>query len=192
MKECEKRLPLSLYFAVPRVSKWAIFIPFPLNWLAGDKSVVVASDDLYLLGVLTSKVHRTWMNAQKSTLGLTIAYTHNTCFETFPFPQLNPNTKNKGLKPLALPQQIRVTMQELHQYRSQQMETKQWGITKLYNEYFHEPASQLHKLHAKLDKLVMEAYGFSENDDLLSKLLELNLQLAEREKQGLSIIGAKN
>jgi len=184
---------LSLYFAVPRVSKWAVFIPFPLNWLAGDKSVVIASEDFYILGILSSQVHRTWMNAQKSTLGLTIAYTHNTCFETFPFPQLDPNTPtNKGLKPLACIEKIRATMQELHQYRSQQMESKQWGITKLYNSYFHEPASQLYKLHAKLDKLVMQAYGFSEDDDILSKLLELNMQLGDREKQCLPVIGARN
>ena len=72
------------------------------------------------------------------------------------------------------------------------MESKQWGITKLYNEYFHEPTSQLYKLHVKLDQLVMQAYGFSEDDDILSKLLELNLELAEREKQGLPVIGAKS
>jgi type II restriction/modification system DNA methylase subunit YeeA len=36
---------LSHYFTVPRVSKWAIFIPAPSNWLPGDLSVVVASDD---------------------------------------------------------------------------------------------------------------------------------------------------
>jgi hypothetical protein len=180
---------LSLYFAVPRVSKWAVFIPFPLNWLAGDKSVVVASDDFYVLGVLSAKVHRSWMKVQMSTLEDRIAYTHNTCFETFPFPQLDPNTSTKAKQAI---EKIRATMQELHQYRSQQMESKQWGITKLYNEYFHEPASQLYKLHAKLDKLVMQAYGFSEDDDILSKLLELNMQLAEREKQGLPVIGAKS
>ena len=83
-------------------------------------------------------------------------------------------------------------MQELHQYRSQEIERKQYGITKLYNEFFHAPTSQLYKLHAKLDKLVMQAYGFSEDDDILSKLLELNLELAEREKQGLSVIGARD
>jgi hypothetical protein len=82
-------------------------------------------------------------------------------------------------------------MQEPHQYRSQQMESKQWSITKLYNSYFHEPASQLYKLHAKLDQLVMQAYSFSEDDDILSKLLELNLQLADREKQGLPVIGCR-
>jgi hypothetical protein len=72
------------------------------------------------------------------------------------------------------------------------MEKKQYGITKLYNELFHEPASQLYKLHTKLDQLVMAAYGFSEDDDILSKLLELNMQLGDREKQGLPIIGARH
>jgi hypothetical protein len=41
---------------------------------------------------------------------------------------------------------------------------KQWGITKLYNEYFHESTSQLFKLHVKLDRLVMQAYGFDKRN----------------------------
>lgn len=172
--------PLSHGFAVPRVSKWAIFIPFPTNWLAGDKSVVVASDDFYILGILTSNVHRIWMHAQKSTLKADIAYTHNTCFETFPFPQ-TPKTP--------LIEMIRTTSLELHHYRREQMEKKKWGITKLYNEYFLELTSQLHKHHAKLDRLVMQAYGFQDTDDILGKLLTLNLELAKKEKQGNSIIG---
>ena len=63
------------------------------------------------------------------------------------------------------------------------------GITKLYNEYFHEPPSQLYKLHAKLDAIVLQAYGFKPDDDLLEKLLTLNLELAEKEKQGEAIVG---
>ncbi|MFB8792600.1 MAG: type IIL restriction-modification enzyme MmeI [Potamolinea sp.] len=171
---------LSCYFAVPRVSKWAVFLPAPLDWLPGDKSVVVASDDFYVFGILTSNVHRTWMHAQKSTLKADIAYTHNTCFETFPFPQ-SPSKK--------LIEQIRAAAQELHKYRTEEMEKKQWGITQLYNHFFHEPSSQLFKLHAKLDQLVMQAYGFNSNDDILAKLLELNLELAEKEKRGESVVG---
>ena len=183
---------LNTYFIAPRHSKWIIFLPAQPDWLPADSTTVIASDDFYVLGILTSKVHRQWVKVQSSTLKGDTRYTHNSCFETFPFPQLDPNTpKNKGLKPLACIEKIRATMQELHQYRSQQMESKQWGITKLYNSYFHEPASQLYKLHAKLDKLVMQAYGFSEDDDILSKLLELNMQLADREKQGLPVIGAR-
>lgn len=171
---------ISCYFAVPRVSKWAVFIPAPLNWLPGDKSVVVASDDYYILGILLSNIHRTWMQSQKSTLGHTTAYTHNTCFETFPFPQ-TPSQE--------LVEKIRQTAGELHEYRSQQMEKKQWGITKLYNQFFNEPSSQLYQLHQKLDKLVMEAYHFQADDDILEKLLTLNLELAEKEKRGETVIG---
>ncbi len=40
------------------------------------------------------------------------------------------------------------------------MSKKQWGITQLYNAYFHEPASKLYQLHQQLDKLVMQAYDF--------------------------------
>ena len=171
---------LSFYFTVPRVSKWAIFIPAPLNWLPGDKSVVVASDDFYIFGILSSNVHRQWMHAQKSTLKADIAYTHNTCFETFPFPQT---------VDIKIVEKIRTKAQELHQYRTQQMETKQWGITTLYNKFFNEPSSKLYQLHQQLDNLVMDAYKFKSEDDILEKLLTLNQELAEKEKQGIKIIG---
>ncbi|MCB8751919.1 DNA methyltransferase [Planktothrix agardhii] len=171
---------LSYYFTVPRVSKWAIFIPAEINWLPGDKSVVVVSEDYYILGILTSKFHRVWMNAQKSTLEDRTAYTHKTCFETFPFPQ-TPTKK--------IVEKIRETMIKLHEYRTEQMEKKQWGITQLYNEYFTEPSSQLYKLHQQLDKLAMEAYEFNPDDDLLEKLLKLNLELAEKEERGEKIVG---
>ena len=80
-------------------------------------------------------------------------------------------------------------MNHFTNYRSAQMEKKQWGITKLYNEYFHEPTSQLFKLHAKLDAIVLQAYGFKPDDDLLEKLLTLNLELAEKERQSEAIVG---
>ena len=171
---------LSFYFAVPEVSKWAIFIPCPLEWLPGNKTKAVVSDDFYIFGILSSNIHCEWIHAQKSTLGASIAYTHNTCFETFPFPQT---------VDIKIVEKIRTKAEELHQYRTQQMETKQWGITTLYNKFFNEPSSQLYKLHQQLDKLVMDAYKFTPEDDILKKLLTLNLELAEKEKQGIKIVG---
>ncbi|MCZ8037412.1 MAG: class I SAM-dependent DNA methyltransferase, partial [Microcystis sp. LE17-20A] len=170
----------SFYFTVPRVSKWAVFIPAPLDWLPGDLNIVLASDDFYILGILTSKIHRLWVKAQSSTLEDRTRYTNTTCFETFPFPQ-KPSQE--------LVEKIRQTAGELHEYRSQQMEKKQWGITKLYNQFFNEPSSQLFQLHQKLDKLVMEAYHFQADEDILEKLLTLNLELAEKEKRGETVIG---
>ena len=54
------------------------------------------------------------------------------------------------------------------------------GLTKLYNKFFEEPTNQLFKLHAQLDRQVMPAYGFIDSDDFLAKVLELNLELAEK------------
>ena len=184
--------PLSYYFAVPRVSKWAVFIPAPSNWLCGDLNVVVASDDYYILGILTSIVHRLWVKAQSSTLKGDTRYTNTTCFETFPFPQPPRKGGSRTAPTDNIVEQIRNKTIALHEYRTQQMEKKQWGITQLYNEYFHEPASKLYQLHQQLDKLVMQAYKFKANDDILAKLLALNFELAAREQQGKKITGAES
>ena len=171
---------LSICFIVPRHSKWFIFLPMTTNGLPADSTTIVASDDFYILSILTSNIHRLWVKAQSSTLGETLRYTHKTCFETFPFPQ-TPTKK--------IVEKIRETMIKLHEYRTEQMEKKQCGITQLYNQFFTEPSSQLYKLHQQLDKLAMEAYGFNPDDDLLEKLLKLNLELAEKEERGEKIVG---
>jgi hypothetical protein len=41
----------------------------------------------------------------------------------------------------------------------------------------------INDLQAALDKAVMEAYGFDEEKDLLTQLLELNKQVHEKEKR---------
>ncbi len=171
---------LKLCFAAPRVSKWFIFIPVNASSLPTDSTTIVACEDLYILGILTSKIHRDWVKAQSSTLKGDTRYTPTTCFETFPFPQ-TPSEK--------IVQKIRQTAIDLHDYRSQMMEKHQYGITKLYNQFFHEPTSQLAKLHKQLDQLTLQAYGFSETDDILEQLLNLNLQLAAQEQTGATIVG---
>jgi hypothetical protein len=171
---------LPFYFVVPRVSKWSIFILAIPDWLPGDGNNVVSSDDFYILGILTSNLHRQWVKAQSSTLKSDTRYTHNTCFETFPFPQNCPEkTKN----------QIRSAMQTLHDFRTEMMENKQWGITQIYNEFFNDPASQLAKLHKKLDQLVSQAYGIKATDDPLQFLLDLNTEISVKESQKLPVIG---
>lgn len=174
---------LSCYFVVPRLSKWYVFLPAKTNWLPNDSTVIVASDDFYILGILTSKIHRLWVQKQSSTLKGDTRYTHKTCFETFAFPQI----QNKKVI-----EKIRNKTIELHQYRTEQMEKKQWVITQLYNKFFHEPASKLYQLHQQLDNLVMQAYGFKSDDNILEKLLELNLELADKEQRGEKVIGIDN
>ena len=132
---------LSCYFALPKIAKWVIFTPVDISILPCEANMVIASDDFYILGILTSNLHRMWVKAQSSTLEDRTRYTNTTCFETFPFPQT---------ADIKIVEKIRIKAEELHQYRTQQMETKQWGITTLYNKFFNEPISQLYKLHQQL------------------------------------------
>ena len=106
---------VDFYLNIPCHSKWFIFLVADQSWLAGNSTAVVASDDFYILGILTSKIHRLWIQEQSSTLGQTIRYTPKTCFETFPFPQ-NPTSETID--------NIRKIMTQLHEYRTQQMEKK--------------------------------------------------------------------
>jgi hypothetical protein len=181
---------LSCYFAIPKVTKYVVFSPVDITILPCEANMVITSDDYYILGILTSNIHRLWVKAQSSTLKGDTRYTNTTCFETFPFPQYS-CTGDSRIVPTGIIPKIRDKTVELHQYRTEQMAKKQWGITQLYNAYFYEPASKLYQLHQQLDKLVREAYNFKSDDDLLSKLLELNLELAELEKRGEKVSGAE-
>jgi SAM-dependent methyltransferase len=155
----------SFYLTVPRVAKWSIFLRAELDWLPGDLATPVTSDDWYIFGILTSNIHREWVDAQKSTLTDRPRYTHTTCFNTFPFPQMVTTEQTEA---------IRQTMIELNDYRDGWMTERQKGITDLYNRYYDEPASKLCQLHRALDGQVLIAYGWSAEEDLLSNLLDLN------------------
>ncbi len=167
-------------FAIPCHSKWVIPLCLEHGSLANNSTTVIACADFYVLGLITSSVHRIWLNAQKSTLEDRIRYTPTTCFETFPFPQLVTAEQADA---------IRQQMIELNDYRNAWMVEKQKGITEMYNRYFDEPASKLRQLHDGLDALVLSAYGWNAKDDVLTNLLDLNLELAELEAQGHLVVG---
>jgi hypothetical protein len=167
-------------FAFPYTSKWFVALAPRIDDLPANTVTVISGSDLYLLGVLSSWVHRTWIHAQKSTLEDRTRYTPTSCFETYPFPQLVTAEQAEA---------VRKAMTELNDYREGWMTEKQKGITDLYNRYFDEPASKLSQLHKTLDAAVLKAYGWKESEDLLSNLLDLNLELAEREENGLAVVG---
>nr|WP_216595616.1 DNA methyltransferase [Myxosarcina sp. GI1] len=105
---------LSYCFMVSEVSKWCIFVPCNTSWLPARTIKVVASDDYYVLGILTSNIHRLWVQAQSSTLEDRTRYTNTTCFETFPFPQMPRKDSSRTAPTKNLIQQIRNKAIELH------------------------------------------------------------------------------
>tara|TARA_B100000945_G_C20023934_1_gene431315 strand:- start:202 stop:579 length:378 start_codon:yes stop_codon:yes gene_type:complete len=120
------------------------------------------------------------MHATKNTLKADIAYTHETCFQRFPFPQ---SVDKKVVE------KIRETMDELNSYRNNLMKKNKYGITDLYNQYYDEPESKLSQIHSRLDQNVLKAYGWMEDDNVLENLLNLNLEISTKEKKNQNVVG---
>lgn len=170
----EKLKNLKFYFAIPRVSKWTIPVVQNSDYLLGDAAWAVCSDDFYLMGVLTSKLHRDWVKEQASSLKGDTRYTNTTCFETFPFLFDISGSEKKT---------VRNIMIELDKYRLEVMEQNQYGITKLYNQFFKEPSSKLYQLHEQLDKEVCKLYGlkYSSDKNYNAELFSLNQKMCKKE-----------
>ena len=194
MREAIKNL--DKYISMPGHSKWFIPVIVPSYWLAYvNSSFVIASDDYYLLGLLTSKLHRDWVKAQCSTLEDRIRYTNTTCFETFPFLWNEPPAPERGVSEIERPCQgsgasrgvdsVREIMKELDEFRLAIMKERNYGITKLYNEFFAEPASKLSKLHKALDEAVCKVYGwkYEPSKNYNEQLFNLNQELWQAEKE---------
>jgi hypothetical protein len=177
MRQAIEKLPYC--FAVPAFSKWYIFTIFQHSrMLPGNKNYIVAFDDKAILGFLCSKLHRDWVYAQMATIKADPSYTNTTCFETFPF---------LWHADEALKAPVREIMTALDDYRMAEMHTRQWGITRLYNTFFHEPASKLHKLHRQLDEAVCAVYGwpYDPAKNYNEALFHLNQRLYEQEQSPL-------
>ncbi len=81
--------------ATPRHSKHRFFVWLYPETLANDSTVVFASEQDWLFGILHSRLHEVWALAQGTALEDRPRYTPTTCFETFPFPWA-PGTEPTG------------------------------------------------------------------------------------------------
>jgi hypothetical protein len=109
--------------------------------------------------ILQASIHDVWARDKGSFFGQTLRYTPSSCFETFPFPNLNP----------AQEQTINDIGKRYYEHRQGIMSATQLGLTKTYNR-FHDPnesdpdIEKLRQLHIQMDKTVAKAYQW---DDLL-------------------------
>ncbi len=157
------------YFCLPKIAKYTCFRSIDISILPCEANMVVASDDFFILGVLNSKLHLDWVLVQRSTLEDRTRYTNTTCFMTFPFPD---NVKSPQK------QKVRSIMTELENFRTQEAISRNCTITTFYNNFFHEPSSNLFKLHRKLDKAVCACYGwkYSHTKSYNDEMFALNIE----------------
>ena len=105
---------------------------------------------------MQSRVHETWVRAVSLTLKDDLRYVPGHCFETFPFPenwQTNSTMETAG--------------NSYYEFRMELMALSKVGLTKTYNRFHdrEEPAPQiveLRELHAAMDRVVLDAYGWTD------------------------------
>ena len=187
---------LPRYICTIETSKHRFFTFLPAEVLPDNKLVVIASDDPYHLGVLSSRIHVCWALAAGARLVDRPVYVKSVCFDAFPFPNATPQQKRR----------IRQLAEKLDTHRkSRQKQHPDLTMTGLYNvleamrenrrltateKTIHENGmiTVLGKLHDELDVAVADAYGWPvdlPDDDILEFLVTLNSQRAEDEKQGI-------
>ncbi|SFF48939.1 DNA methyltransferase [Thermoflexibacter ruber] len=173
---------LKRYIVCSRVSKRNIFDFVCTSIRPNDALMVFAFEDDYSYGILQSKVHWEWWKAKCSTLKEDFRYTSESVWETFPFPQKP--TRKQITKIAELGRELRKSRNEIMKKH------KKISLRDIYRNAEEFSAHPVLVLQKKLDKIVLETYGFEEDYDLLSQILELNLQVAEKEAKGETVQGA--
>jgi hypothetical protein len=182
--------------------------------LPDNMLVVVASNDAFHLGVLSSRIHVVYALAAGGRLGVgnDPRYNKSRCFDPFPFPDCTEKQKTR----------IRALAEELDAHRKRAQQTHGLGLTDIYNvlekvrgrarlpgapsdepgrpggpslpltakeRVIHDAAlvSTLKQLHDDLDAAVADAYGWPwplTDAEILERVVALNTARAAEEAQG--------
>ncbi|MES2476454.1 MAG: type IIL restriction-modification enzyme MmeI [Verrucomicrobiota bacterium] len=147
-----------------------------------DQTLITFSFDSYAaFTLLTSRPHECWSLFFGSTLEDRPRYNVDDCFETFPFPL--DWEENESLEAAG---------REYYEYRASLMVRNNEGLTKIYNR-FHDPEErspdilELRRLHAAMDRAVLDAYGW----DRVSTACEFLLDYEEDDDESETTTGKK-
>ncbi|MBI2301186.1 MAG: class I SAM-dependent DNA methyltransferase [Armatimonadetes bacterium] len=167
---------LSRYLATPAVCSHRYWLWLPPEVLCDHRVVVVARADDYAFGVLHSRPQVLWSQAQhlRHGKGDDPIFTVTDCFLPFPWPL--PTAEQRDA--------ISAAARALDEQRNSRVRTSDITLTTLYNER----PTWLDNLHRRIDEAVLAAYGWPadlSDDDLLARLLALNLERAEQEEAGV-------
>ena len=147
---------LKKVFVVARVSDSFAFTMVSTDVVINDKLVIFSFGKHSGFCVLQSRAHEVWARFFGSTLKDDLQYTPTVCFETFPFPE------SWKADPA-----LEAAASMYYEYRAGLMVKNNQGLTQTYNR-FHDPEERapgilkLRELHAAMDRVVLEAYGWTD------------------------------
>lgn len=173
---------LDRYIVTLEIGKHRWFRFLGAEVLADNRLVCVASDDPFVLGVLSSRIHRVWALATGGALEDRPIYTKTACFDRFPFPEPEPGQRVA----------IAAVAEALDRVRAEVLAARpDLTMTGLYNALKAgdetEEVARVRRLQAQLDDLVAGAYGWAGDlagEAIIARLVQLNRVRAEEEAEG--------
>lgn len=186
---------LSRYIVTTETAKHRFFEFLDSSMLTEGTVAVIALQDAFFLGLLSSRIHIVWALAAGGTLENRPRYNKTLCFEPFPFPDCAEEQK----------EQIRKHAEALDAHRKRQQEKyPDLTMTDMYNvlakvrageqllkkeqeTYERGLISVLKQTHEELDAAVFDTYGWPAtltDDEIVEHVVALNVQRAAEERSG--------
>ncbi|WP_077329686.1 class I SAM-dependent DNA methyltransferase [Virgibacillus siamensis] len=134
--------------------------------ILSNRVYAIYGADIYILGVLMSRMHMTWVKAVGGRLKTDYNYSAGLCYNTFPLPELSTRRKNE----------IKEAVLEIIDTREEKGDT----LAELYNPK--TMPMDLIEAHDKLDRIVDRAYrqkAFETDMERLEVLLRMYQELTE-------------
>ena len=186
---------LDRFVATVETSKHRYFVFLDAEVLPDQKLRVVAHDDAYVLGVLSSRVHVVWSLGAGGTLEDRPVYNGSRIFDPFPFPEAS-DEQRETVRQLG-------ERLDAHRWRVQ-AEHPTLTLTGLYNaldavregremskkeraDYERGQVAILREAHDALDAAVADAYGWPVGlsaQQILARLVALNVERQTEEAAG--------
>ena len=166
--------------AIPRVtSNSRYYIPmniFDSNTIITDTAMAIYDPDLWIMGILESRMHMIWVQKLCGRLGVGYRYSASIVYNTFPLPKLSSRRKNEI-------EQIVLNILDIREEES-------GTLAELYGSPLAEKNPKpmnprLLKAHQELDEVVDRAYkanGFKDDNERLALLLEMYSEKIKNEK----------
>lgn len=128
--------------------------------IVSDSANVIFGAPIWLLALIESRIHMTWVRAVGGRLKTDYRYSSNVVYNTFPIPSLSTQRKNEMTR-------VMTEILDLREYEG-------GTLADLYNK--DTMPESLRKKHEELDGIVDRAYQqrpFESDEDRLGTLLKL-------------------
>lgn len=167
------------YIGCSRVTRRPVMVFLSSDICPSDLVQVFAMNDDYSFGILQSALHFEWFRtSSRLKVESDTRYSVRDVFETFPWPQSPTSTHVR---------RIAAAAKVIRQTRQQVLDTNGGGLRDMYRVLELPGKHALRDAHEELDAAVRQAYGISQRDEGLRRLMELNHWVGQRIDENASV-----